>query len=173
MLQCTAKYPAQDEDVNLLAMPSLRSRFGLDTGLSDHSAHPIYAPVAAVALGATVIEKHFTLDKRLPGPDHAFAMTPRQLKRMVRAIRRVEKMRGTGRKTVLPAEKELRLFARRGIQAIRPIAIGEELSEGVNIDILRPGKQKAGEHPKFIEDLEGKRAKKCISAGTGIQLSDI
>ena len=94
LLQCTACYPARPEALHLRTLPWLQKRFGVEVGLSDHSPHPVYAPVAAVALGAKVIEKHVTLDKALPGPDHAFAITPSELKEMVTAIRQAEKMVG-------------------------------------------------------------------------------
>ena len=130
LMQCTAKYPAPPESLNLKAIPLLAETFGVPVGLSDHSRDPLLAPLAAVALGARVIEKHFTLHNRLPGPDHAFAVTAEELKAMVGAIRQVETMLGHGDKTVLPAEEELAGYARRGIQAVRDIAAGERLREG-------------------------------------------
>jgi len=172
LLQCTAKYPAPQESMNLRAIEQLKNQFGVSSGLSDHSRDPVTAPVAAVALGATVIEKHFTLDNGLPGPDHAFALTPEELKAMVAAIRATEAMLGSGEKVPQAAEEELRTFARRAVQAIRPIIEGEELREGVNVAILRPGKQVPGIHPKFITDIEGKKALSDINAGAGIQFGD-
>lgn len=172
LLQCTAKYPADGASMNLKAIEWMRYRFHAATGLSDHSRHPVYAPTAAVALGATVIEKHFTLHNALPGPDHAFALTPTELKEMVTAIRSVEKMLGSGLKKVLDAEEELRLFAKRGIQAIVDIAPGDILEEGVTIDILRPGKQPIGVHSRYLIDIEGKPAKRSIPYGSGIQHGD-
>lgn len=172
LLQCTAKYPAEADSMNLNAIPSLKNRYKCDVGLSDHSRHPDAAPIAAVALGATVIEKHFTLHPSLPGPDHAFALTPHELKEMVSAIRRTELMLGSGIKNVHESEEELRNFARRGIQALRSIEEGEVLREGVNIDILRPGQQSLGIHPKYLEKIEGKIATRAIPIGNGIQLGD-
>ena len=172
LLQCTAKYPAPPESMNLRTIDWLKTRFGVPSGLSDHSRDPITAPVAAVALGATVIEKHFTLDNSLPGPDHAFAIEPHELKQMVQAIRDTEASLGTGEKVPHEEEEELRLFARRAVQAIRPIVTGELLQEGVNVAILRPGKQLPGAHPKFITEMEGKEAKNDIALGAGIQLGD-
>lgn len=172
LLQCTAKYPAEADSMNLRSIPWLKDRFKCQIGLSDHSRHPSAAPVAAVALGAKVIEKHFTLDTRLPGPDHAFALTPLELKEMVSAIRRTELMLGSWVKTIHPSEEELRSFARRGIQALRDIQKGDILHEGVNIDILRPGQQILGIHPKFLQKIEGKKATKMIPLGCGIQFGD-
>lgn len=172
LLQCTAKYPAPLDSLNLYVLPYLKKRFDVPVGLSDHSRHPIYAPLAAVTLGARVIEKHYTLDNRLPGPDHSFAILPSELKEMVQAIRAAEKVLGSGIKEILPAEKELSAYARRGIQATQSIAKGTTLREGINIDILRPGKQRLGLHPKHLIDLTGQTAKRDIPLGDGLQLGD-
>jgi sialic acid synthase SpsE len=172
LLQCTARYPAPPEAMNLRTIPALAARFGLPVGLSDHSPDPLTAPVAAVGLGACVVEKHYTVDRRLPGPDHAFAIEPNELKAMVRAVRDAAQMRGSGEKTVLPAEAELAAYARRGVQAIRPIAAGEPLREGVNVDILRPGKQRLGVHPRHLASLEGRPARRDIPLGDGLQPDD-
>jgi len=172
LLQCTAKYPAPPESLNLRVIPWLARRFGVAAGLSDHSRDPLHAPLCAVALGARVIEKHFTLDNQLPGPDHSFAVTPPELSRMVAAIRDAEKILGTGIKEVHPEEKELFDFARRGLMTTRDVARGEVLAEGVNIGILRPGKQKPGLHPKRLPDIEGKKATRDIPSGEGIHEDD-
>lgn len=172
LLQCTAKYPAEPESLNLRTIPLLAKHFGVASGLSDHSRHPYYAPVAAVSLGASAIEKHFTLDRSLPGPDHAFSLLPDELALMVLAIRETEKMLGTGIKEIMPAERELFAFARRGVQAISNIRKGEVLQENVNFAILRPGKQSRGIHPKFIEEIKGKKAVRNIPLGQGIQRED-
>lgn len=172
LMQCTARYPAEGDAMNLRVIPWLKNRFKVDVGLSDHSLHPTLAPVAAVALGATAIEKHLTIDRSLPGPDHAFAIEPRELKEMVRAIRETEKMLGSGVKSIHPVEEELRAFAQRGIQAIQNIAPGDLLKEGENIAILRPGRHPKGIHPKFLKAIEGRRALRAISIGAGIQQGD-
>lgn len=172
LMQCTAAYPAPPESLNLAALPWLAHRFGAHVGLSDHSSDPVCAPVAAVALGATAIEKHFTLSRDLPGPDHAFAIEPNELKRMVEAIRTTEQMRGCEVKVVAPAEEELRSFARRGVQALCEIQSGEQFLEGENIAILRPGKQRLGIHPLFLTEMEGKAATRSIPIGDGIQIGD-
>ncbi len=172
LMQCTLRYPAPPESLNLRVIPWLQQRFGLAVGFSDHSRHPIYGPVAAVALGAAVVEKHYTLDNRLPGPDHFFAVTPSELKAMVQAIRSTEIMLGTGHKLVDKAEEEMYHFGRRGIQATQHISKGDLFHEGINIDILRPGLRKRGVHPKHLPLLEGKKAVNRISAGEGIQEGD-
>lgn len=172
LLQCTACYPAPANAMHLRTIEWLKKRFHCPAGLSDHSRHPLHAPIAAVALGASVIEKHFTIDNKLPGPDHAFAVTPIELKEMVEAIRQTKAILGSEVKKVDPIEQELRLYARRGIQALGDIQSGEQLQEGQNIAILRPGKQRLGVHPKFIDEIKGKSAKRNIPAGDGLQLDD-
>ncbi|MCL4234411.1 MAG: N-acetylneuraminate synthase family protein, partial [Deltaproteobacteria bacterium] len=172
LLQCTAKYPAPVDSMNLRTIGRLARRFGVPVGLSDHSRHPTWAPLAAVALGATVIEKHYTLDNRLPGPDHSFAVTPRELTELVSAVRAAEDMLGSGEKHVLATEDELRTFAQRAIQATRDIRAGETLAEGLNIDILRPGKRARGMHPRRLGEIEGRRAARDIPLGDGIREGD-
>ena len=172
LMQCTARYPAEPGAMNLNAIPWLKSHFRVPVGLSDHSRDPLSAPTAAAALGATVIEKHFTLHNALPGPDHAFAVQPHEFKQMVQAVRAIEPMLGSRVKYVHPVEEELRRYARRGVQAIQPIAVGDQLREGVNIAILRPGKQKLGAHPLFMPRIEGHYAKRAIETGDGIQKND-
>ncbi|MBS0622613.1 MAG: GNAT family N-acetyltransferase [Verrucomicrobia bacterium] len=172
LLQCTAKYPTEGRALHLRTIPWLKQRFKTQVGLSDHSRHPIESPVAAVALGATVIEKHFTIHNSLPGPDHAFAITPVQLKEMVKSIRLTEQMLGSPIKIIDSCEEELRSFARRGIQALKEIQKGELLKEDLNIAILRPGKQPLGIHPKYIAQVSGRHATRPIPAGEGIQKED-
>lgn len=172
LLQCTASYPAPVGGMNLNAIPWMRKRFKLPVGLSDHSLHPLFAPIAAVALGASVIEKHFTMDRHLSGPDHAYAILPKELKEMVAAIRETEKMLGQGFKNYQPEEEELRLFAKRGVQATKSISKGALLQEGVNIEILRPGNQRQGIHPRFLPQILGKKAARAIPEGDGIQHGD-
>ena len=172
LMQATAKYPAPLSTLNLKVIPNLIKQFQIPVGFSDHSRDPIIGPVTAVSLGATIIEKHFTLHNALPGPDHAFALMPEELRKMVQAIRDCEKCLGSGEKTVQNEEKEIRDFAQRAIQAIKPIAKGELLKEGINMDILRPGKQKQGLHPKNLPEIEGKKATRNISIGDGIKSGD-
>jgi N,N'-diacetyllegionaminate synthase len=172
LLQCTARYPTPLEDVNARAVVALREATGLPTGLSDHSRDPIVAPMTAVALGACLIEKHFTLSNRLPGPDHKFAVEPLELKDLVRRVRETEQALGHGRKEVLAAEEELRAFARRSIFATRPIAAGETLS-AANIAVLRCGKLGYGLMPEQYEPLLGRKARQAIATEALIRLDDL
>ena len=173
LLQCTSSYPAPPDSLNLTAIPFLRQRFEVPVGFSDHSRDPIVAPVAAVALGATVVEKHFTISNRLPGPDHAFALEPHELSAMVQAVRAAEQARGEGVKVVAPAEMELRRFAVRAIQATRDLQPGDPLVEGDNIDVLRPGNRSPGMHPRHLDALRGRTAARRIPAGEGIRPGDV
>ncbi len=137
LLHCTTQYPTPYEDVNLRAMRTLGDEFGLPVGYSDHT-RGIEVPVAAVAMGATVIEKHFTLDRNMEGPDHKASLEPDELKAMVESIRNIEAALGTGEKK--PAEIELanKKVARKSIVAARHIRKGEVLTEE-NITTKRPG----------------------------------
>jgi N-acetylneuraminate synthase len=173
LLQCTAKYPAPMSSLNLNTIPWLRQRFGVSAGLSDHSRELAVGPVMAIALGARVIEKHFTLNNRLPGPDHSFALTPSELARMVQEVRMAEEALGSGRKQVLAAEDELAAYARRGLQATRPIQAGEMLNEGKNFDVLRPGQQTLGLHPRHLNDIEGRITRRAVGLGQGLSFDDI
>lgn len=152
LMQCTAAYPAPPESVNVRAMVTMRDRFNLPTGLSDHSYDPTVAPMTATALGAALIEKHYTLSKRLPGPDHAFAVEPDGLRAMVEGIRAVQVVRGNGDKVVQPAEDELRAFARRVVMTTRPIKAGEPFTKE-NVDVLRRGKLVGGLEPSSLAEI--------------------
>lgn len=137
VLHCTTEYPAPVGDVNLRAMDTLRDAFGLPVGLSDHT-EGIIIPAAAVARGASIIEKHFTLDRNLPGPDHRASLEPEELGSMVRAIRATEQALGSGRKVPAPSERRNVSVARRSIVASRDIRKGELLTTE-NIACKRPG----------------------------------
>jgi len=137
VLHCNTEYPTPMEDVNLLAMISIRDAFGVKVGYSDHTLG-IEVSVAAVALGATMIEKHFTLDRTLPGPDHAASLEPKMLKEMVTAIRNIEKAMGDGIKKPSPSETKNIPVVRKSIVAKQPIKKGEHFSEN-NITVKRPG----------------------------------
>lgn len=168
LMQCTACYPTPPCDVHIRTLPYLKEKLLCNVGLSDHSADHLVAPVMAVAAGAVAIEKHFTLSRRLPGPDHFFAITPEELKAMVEAVRKAELMRGLSVKAVSFSEESLRRFARRGLQALRFIAKGEPLIENQNVAILRPGNRTVGEHPCFLPKMQGRRFLQDIEEGEGI-----
>jgi len=168
LLQCTASYPCDFNALNLSVIPTLKNRYGLPVGLSDHSIHPTIAPVLAVGYGATIIEKHFTLDKTLSGPDHKFALNVKELETMVNSIRSAENAMGSGLKDVLPEELELKKFAKRSIQALKNISKGEIFHEGINFDILRPGNNSQGLSPQFLKEVQGKKSIKNYNAGDGI-----
>jgi N-acetylneuraminate synthase len=172
LLQCTAKYPTPVDAVNARALVSLREATGLPTGLSDHSRDPVIAPVVAVTLGACLIEKHFTLSNRLPGPDHAFAVEPHELRALVQRVREAEQALGHGRKETLPEEEELRAFARRSIFAVRDIRPGEPLTRD-NVAVLRCGKLGFGLPPEALERVIGRTAARAIGAEALIRLEDL
>lgn len=137
LLHCNTEYPTPMKDVNLNAMLALKERFGVRVGYSDHTKG-IEVPVAAVALGAEIIEKHFTLDKTLPGPDHVASLEPDELKAMVDAIRNIELAMGNGIKEVSDSERKNINIARKSIVAARNIGKGEVFTEE-NITVKRPG----------------------------------
>lgn len=137
LLHCNTQYPTPFGDVNLRAMATLSDKFGVTVGYSDHT-QGIEIPIAAVAMGAKVIEKHFTLDCNMEGPDHKASLEPNQLKAMVDAIRNVEKAIGTADKVASPSESPNKEVARKSIVAARNINKGELLTEE-NITVKRPG----------------------------------
>jgi len=157
LLHCVSCYPTKIEDTNLKAMDTLRYAFNLPVGLSDHSLG-VSILVAAVALGACVIEKHFTLDKNLPGPDHRASLEPDELKEMVRAIRDVEKALGNGIKRPTVEEEENQKVGRRSLVARVDIPEGTIITEEM-LDAKRPG---TGISPKYIAALVGRKAVSTI-----------
>jgi sialic acid synthase SpsE len=172
LLQCTAAYPAPLDSINVRAMATLAEQFHVPVGLSDHSRDPVVAPVAAVACGAAIVEKHFTLSNDLPGPDHRFALEPAELGLMVDKIRAAEQVLGTGDKLMAPIESELHAFARRSVFAIRRIAAGETFSRE-NIAVLRCGKRPAGLPPAEFPTVLGRRAPHDIMADSSIRAEDV
>lgn len=136
LLHCTTEYPAPKDEINLSAMQTMRNKFSLPVGYSDHT-QGLEIPVAAVALGAVVIEKHFTLDRSMVGPDHAASLEPHELKQMVEKIRNVEMALGNGIKEPAKSEIPNITIARKSIVASRPIKQGETLSED-NLTVKRP-----------------------------------
>jgi N,N'-diacetyllegionaminate synthase len=150
VLHCNTEYPTPYEDVNLRAMLTMQNELGVKAGYSDHTTG-IEAPIAAVAMGAVVIEKHFTLDKHMKGPDHRASLEPHEFAIMVQAIRNIEKALGNGEKKPSPSEIKNMAVARKSIVAQRKIKQGEKLTED-NITVKRPGN---GISPmKWFEVLE-------------------
>lgn len=153
ILHCNTEYPTPYKDVNLLAMLTIKDAFKVNVGYSDHTLG-IEVPIAAVALGATVIEKHFTLDKNMPGPDHEASLEPDELKEMVTAIRNIEKSLGDGTKKPSPSEIKNQIIARKSIIAAQNIKKGELLTER-NLMVKRPGN---GISPMEWDKVVGKKA---------------
>lgn len=157
LLHCVVNYPPQYADLNLRAMKTIRQAFQLHVGFSDHTLG-ITSDIAAVALGACIIEKHFTLDRDLSGPDHPFALEPDELKAMIQAIRDTEKALGSPIKKPTMAEKETHQSGRRSLVAICPIPKGTIITKEM-IEVKRPG---LGIQPKFIDIVVGREARKDI-----------
>jgi len=168
ILHCTTAYPAPVESVNLAAMKTLECAFHLPVGYSDHT-EGITIPIAAAALGARVIEKHFTLDRSLPGPDHRASLEPDELAAMVKAIRDVEIAMGDGIKIPNDAEKENIVIARKSLVAKRNINAGEILKENM-ISLKRPG---TGIQPKYLKAICGKIVKASISKDEILNWNDL
>ena len=166
ILHCNTEYPTPMEDVNLKAMLHIQRELGVSIGYSDHTLG-IEDPIAAVALGATVIEKHFTLDKTLPGPDHKASLEPDELTAMVSAIRNIEKaIGGSGLKEVSPSEEKNKPIARKSIVAATKIAQGEVFTPK-NLTIKRPG---TGISPMRWDEVIGKKAKQDFQEDDLIEL---
>ena len=164
LLHCTTEYPAPFDEVNLAAMETMKKAFGLPVGYSDHT-EGIAIPLAAAARGAVIIEKHFTLDKTLPGPDHKASLAPDELAEMVRGIRQIEKAIGNGCKAPTVREWTNLAVVRKSLVAKRAIREGEVLSED-NLSVKRPA---SGTSPMRYWELLGKRASRDYKADESIQ----
>lgn len=171
LMQCTAAYPAPVGSLNVQAITTMKNAFGVPVGLSDHSRDPLVGPMAAVSIGGDLVEKHFTLSNRLPGPDHSYALEPSELRLMVQKIREVQEALGSGEKAALPVEAELRKFARRSIFAIRDIAVGDVFSPD-KVAVLRCGNLTPGLEPKYYDQLLGSVATRNIKAESAIGSGD-
>ncbi len=165
LLHCNTEYPTPMADVNLLAMKEMARRFGVRTGYSDHT-QGIEVPIAAAALGACVIEKHFTLDRTLPGPDHQASLEPSELAAMVKAVRNVEQALGSDEKKVSSSEAKNKAIARKSIVAARDIKAGEVFTEE-NLAVKRPGD---GISPMRWDEVIGMVAKRDFPYDTLIEL---
>ena len=165
VLHCNTEYPTPMRDVNLRAMLSIRDTYGVQVGYSDHTAG-IEVPIAAVALGATVIEKHFTLDRNLPGPDHQASLEPGELKAMVRAIRNIELALGDGVKRPSVSEAKNIPIVRKSLVAAFPIRAGEPFTR-TNLAVKRPG---TGVSPMRMDEVLGCVARRDFQTDELIEL---
>ena len=167
ILHCTSEYPPKIESTNLLCIQTLKTCFGLEVGFSDHTTG-VGAACAAVALGATVLEKHFTLDKTLEGPDHPASLNPQELKLLIESVREVEAALGSSLKMPTAGEEQNRIPAQKSVIATRDIKPGDVFSEK-NIAVKRPG---GGLEPKYFWDLLGKTSGETYRAddyvGSGV-----
>lgn len=160
LLKCTSAYPAPPDGMNLSVIPDMARRYGVPVGLSDHTLG-VTAAVTAVALGACILEKHFTLSRAVPGPDSAFSLEPAEFKGMVAAVREVEKMLGRVSYEVAECEKSSRVF-RRSLFVVEDVKAGEVFTE-CSVRSIRPG---LGLPPRHLADVLGKRAARDIERGT-------
>ena len=165
VLHCNTAYPTPMKDVNLKAMITIREKLGVQVGYSDHTLG-IEIPIAAVAMGASVIEKHYTLDRNLPGPDHAASLEPYELKEMIKSIRNIEKAMGDGAKKPSPSEIKNIPIARKSLVARNPIKKAEILSEK-NLTVKRPG---TGISPMEWDNVLNKRSNKDFDIDALIEL---
>lgn len=168
ILHCTSNYPALHEDVNLKAMQTMATEIRLPVGYSDHTDGTVVS-VAAVAMGAKVIEKHFTLDRSLPGPDHKASLEPEELKLMIKQIRQIEACLGDGKKAPRDSELPVRDLVRRSVTLQKDKNEGEVI-EADDLVLLRPG---IGIPPKQLQKVIGKRMKSAQKAGVMLQWQDL
>lgn len=168
LLQCTSSYPTQIHDCNLATIPLLQKEFDVPIGFSDHTVDSI-ASIVSVGLGAKIIEKHITLDKKMEGPDHILSTEPHELKSFVANIRNAEASLGNGIKTCLPCEVNVKTVARKSIVALHNILRGEQLKKD-DVGIKRPG---TGIEPKSLETILTKRVKRDLKIGEVIDWNDL
>ncbi|HQU74145.1 MAG TPA: N-acetylneuraminate synthase [Calditrichia bacterium] len=168
VLHCNTEYPTPYEDVNLRAMKTIGRAFGVKTGYSDHTPG-IVVPIAAVALGACVIEKHFTLDRNMDGPDHVASLEPGELEEMVVAIRRTEQALGSAIKQPSPSERKNIAIARKSVHTARPLSKNAVISES-DLICKRPGN---GISPMAFDDLVGKRLKSDLPGDYMLRYEDL
>ena len=159
ILKCTSAYPAPIEDANLLTIPDMKQRFGVKVGLSDHSEGST-VPMAAVALGAEVVEKHFIIDRSIGGPDSAFSMDEKEFAKMVEDVRNVEKALGTVYYPTVPSKIKGREYC-RSLYVAEDMKAGDVITEK-NVRSVRPGH---GLHPKYLEDVIGKKVNRDLEKG--------
>ncbi len=168
LMQCITNYPSKFESANINVLNTYREAFGAILGYSDHTPDDV-VPLGAVALGAKVIEKHFTLDRSAKGPDHPHSMEPDEFARMIERVRNLEKAMGTSVKDVVAEESETVIVQRRGLTAARDIKKGTSIKKG-DVTLLRP---QLGILPKFKNVIVGKLAKRNLKTGEPIRWEDI
>ncbi len=166
LLKCVSSYPARPEDMNLRTIPHMAAAFNCLVGLSDHSLD-IAVPIAAVALGAKIIEKHFTLSRKNGGPDADFSLEPHEFKQMADAVRSAEKALGKVSYELTENEKNSKIF-RRSLFVVKDMKKGDLFTED-NVRSIRPG---YGMHPRYFKEVIGKKAKTDLSKGTPLKMSD-
>lgn len=179
LLQCVTNYPSPIADSNIMAMTTLRKKFGTVVGFSDHTIgkeggaddplNGLTVPLGAVALGASIIEKHVTDDRTRKGPDHPFALTISELKQMIECIRAMEAALGDGKKRIMPSEKQTVVIQRRGMYAARDITEGQQITRDA-IVLLRPA---VGLRPPMLKKVIGKKARRDIKATHPIRREDV
>jgi N,N'-diacetyllegionaminate synthase len=168
LLHAVSNYPCSDESLNLRAMNTLAESFSLPVGFSDHSVGYLGA-VLSIAMGAKVIEKHFTLDKSMIGPDHNASSTPSEFSELVCKIRRAERMLGSAKKNCQPEERQMASVSRKSLTLARNIKAGDTLTD-IDVQLMRPG---TGVDATFIDKFVGKSVRKNLSAGHQLRWSDI
>jgi N-acetylneuraminate synthase/N,N'-diacetyllegionaminate synthase len=169
LLHCVSCYPAPDEEQNLRALPAMAQAFGVPVGFSDHTTSAV-APVAAAALGMAIYERHLTVDRNLPGPDHAASTEPADFARLVAAIRNTETLLGDGRKRCMPSEHSTRLAVARSLHYTRALPPGHVLTEN-DLIALRPGDR--GLPPAEADALFGRPLLRAVAAGDLVQVTDL
>jgi len=167
ILKCTSAYPADPKDANLLTIPDIKERFGVKVGLSDHTMG-IEGPVIAVTLGATVIEKHFILDKSIGGPDSHFSLDEKEFTEMVKSVRKAEEMIGNIDYEMTEKKKKSRQFS-RSLFVVKDVKIGDQITKE-NVRSIRPG---FGLHPKHFNEIIEKKFNQDINKGTPLSLQYI
>ncbi|WP_254761512.1 N-acetylneuraminate synthase family protein [Natrinema marinum] len=173
LLHCVSSYPTPLEKINVQAVQSLQDEFETLVGLSDHTTEPAISPAAATALGGTVVEKHFTLDNQMEGPDHSFALEPDELAEMIQQVRRTERALGTGELAVSSVERESVSRATRSLFVVRDIDEGDIITEDA-VRALRPGTlEREGLAPKYMTDVVGATAINDLSEGDPVNVDDV
>ena len=169
LLHAVSAYPCKAEALNLQSIPFMKDHFGVDVGFSDHSVEPLISSIAAVSLGAVVIERHFTTDKDLPGPDHSTSSNPEELAALARAMRVTSDSLGSRGKSPHPSEAEFMKISRKSVHAARSIPRGKEI-ESPDVSLLRPGD---GISPFRLGDVIGRPALRNLLTGELIRDEDI